>query len=96
MEVPFSIKLKPAELGLTGPVGAYVILSGAIDLVYKDRNGWTIVDYKTDDVEDNIQDFVRYYSPQVKAYSRFWEETSGEKVSRTGLFFVQRREFIEV
>ena len=61
MEVPFSLKLKPAELGLTGPIGEYVILSGAIDLVYKDKNGWTIVDYKTDDVGDNIQDFVKYY-----------------------------------
>ncbi len=96
MEVPFSLKLKPAELGLSGPIGEYVILSGVIDLVYKDRNGWTIVDYKTDDVGDNIQDFVKYYSPQVKAYSHYWEETSGEKVSRKGLFFVHRREFIEV
>ena len=96
IEVPFSLKLKPSDLGLTGNTGEYVILSGAIDLVYKDQKGWTIVDYKTDDVGDNIQDFVRYYSPQVKAYSHYWEETSGEKVSRTGLFFVQRREFIEV
>ena len=95
-EVPFSLRLKPSELGFTSPMEEYVILSGVIDLVYKDQNGWTIVDYKTDDVGNNIQDFVRYYSPQVKAYSRYWEEVSGEKVSRTGLFFVQRRKFIEV
>ena len=73
-----------------------MILSGVIDLVYKNQKGWTIVDYKTDDVGDNIQDFVKYYAPQVKAYSRYWEETSGEAVSKTGLFFVQRKEFIEI
>ena len=96
MEVPFSLKLKPSELGLTDSKGEYVILSGVIDLVYKNQKGWTIVDYKTDDVGDNIQDFVKYYAPQVKAYSRYWEETSGEAVSKTGLFFVQRKEFIEI
>jgi ATP-dependent helicase/nuclease subunit A len=92
-EVPFSLRLKPSDLGLPQSSGEWAILSGTIDLVYKNHDGWTIVDYKTDDVGEKMEDFVKYYTPQVKAYSRFWEEMSGEKVARVGLYFVHSKQF---
>lgn len=76
--------------------GEYVILSGAIDLVYRGRDGWTIVDYKTDDVSEDIDEFIRHYEAQVKAYVRFWQEITGERVARAGLFFVKTKEVHEV
>jgi ATP-dependent helicase/nuclease subunit A len=96
VEVPFSLKLAPSDLGLGSEAGKHVILSGAIDLVYKGKDGWRIIDYKTDDVSDNIDEFVRYYAPQIKAYSRFWQEITGEKVVKAGLFFVKTKELREV
>jgi len=95
-EVPFSLRLKPFDLGLPQSSGEWAILSGTIDLVYKNRDGWTIVDYKTDDVGETMEDFVKYYTPQVKAYSRFWEEMSGEKVAKAGLYFVHAKQFVTV
>ncbi len=96
MEVPFSLKLKSSDLGLGNDASEYVILSGAIDLVYKSGNGWTIIDYKTDDVTDNLDEFVQYYAPQVKAYSKFWQEITGEKIIKAGLFFVKTKRVYDV
>lgn len=96
MEVPFSIRVKPADLGLPSTTAEWAVLSGAIDLVYKTKEGWTLVDYKTDDIGTDFDKFVQYYSPQVKAYVRFWEEITGEKVARAGLFFTQTGQFADV
>ena len=52
--------------------------------------------YKTGDVGENLKDFVNYYSPQVRAYSRFWEEMSGEKVAKAGLYFIHTKQFVPV
>lgn len=92
VEVPFSLKLAPSDLGLGRDAGQHVILSGAIDLVYRGKDGWIIIDYKTDDVSNNVDEFVRYYAPQIKAYSKFWQEITGEKVVKAGLFFVKTRD----
>jgi ATP-dependent helicase/nuclease subunit A len=92
-EVPFSLRLKPSDLGLPPTSGEWAILSGTIDLVYKNHDGWTVVDYKTDDVGEKMEDFVKFYTPQVKAYSQFWEEMSGEKVAKAGLYFVHSKQF---
>jgi len=95
-EVPFSLRLKPTDLGLPQSSGEWAILSGTIDLVYKNHDGWTVVDYKTDDVGEKMEDFVKYYTPQVKAYSRFLEEMSGEKVAKAGLYFIHAKQFVTV
>jgi ATP-dependent helicase/nuclease subunit A len=95
-EVPFSIRLKPTDLGLPQSSGEWAILSGVIDLAYKNHDGWTIVDYKTDDVGGKIEDFVKYYSPQVKAYSRFLEDISGEKVAKAGMYFIHAKQFVPI
>ncbi len=96
VEVPFSLRLKPTDFGLPPSSGEWVILSGTIDLIYKGNGGWTIVDYKTDDVGEKLEDFINYYSPQVKVYSRFWEEMSGEKVIKAGLYFIHTKQFVPV
>jgi ATP-dependent helicase/nuclease subunit A len=79
--------------------GAPVFLSGAIDLVFREQDGWVIADYKTDRIPDAVLDKgaeeakraldarVEYYRPQVQLYSRFWEKITGEKVKESGLYF---------
>lgn len=79
--------------------GAPVFLSGAIDLVFKEEDGWVIADYKTDRVPDAVRErgpveagkafgaLVDHYRPQVKLYTRFWEKITGEKVKEAGLYF---------
>lgn len=64
------------------------ITRGVIDLCFKESTGWGLVDYKTDDISTaDLADAVKYYRPQMQAYSNFWQTITGESVSETGLYF---------
>lgn len=95
VEVPFSIRLKPSDLGYPDKEDM-VILSGIIDLIYKNEEGWIIVDYKTDDISKDKDSFIEYYTPQVRTYCKYWEKVTGEKVAKAGLFFTHSKEFVSV
>lgn len=61
------------------------IVYGVIDLVFKEDNGWVIVDYKTDDFEKD-EERRRSYMKQVEMYKRYWERISGERVKDNFLY----------
>lgn len=83
MEVPFGQHVPGS------PGNNDTLVSGVIDLVFLEEEGWVIVDYKTDTVKDDeeLYRLVDYYSPQLDLYRSFWEEIAGEKVLETGLYF---------
>ncbi|MGB4044135.1 MAG: PD-(D/E)XK nuclease family protein, partial [Thermacetogeniaceae bacterium] len=92
VEVPFSQKttdLLPNEKTL---------VSGVIDLVFQEENGWVIVDYKTDTVhgKDELNRLVEYYRPQLDLYRRFWEDITREIVVETGFYFTSVNEYIRL
>ncbi len=66
-------------------------LNGTIDLVYRVKNGWKIVDYKTDTVSDDrhLKQLTDYHAGQLKVYSYLWEKLTGEKVVERTLMFVK-------
>ena len=88
VEVPFSLKIDEK--------GKAKIVSGIIDLVFKEPEGWVIADYKTDKVDDNLDDLVSYYRPQIELYSKFWGKMTGEKLKESGLYFVDTGEWVNV
>jgi len=103
LEVPFSVKADGLELGRTDKLP--VILSGVIDLVFLEPLeekgdspllGWVIADYKTDEILDDLQTYVDYYAPQVRLYSSYWAELTGQPVKETGLFFTYLNRWIPV
>jgi len=64
------------------PIGALVestIVSGAVDLLYRDRGEWVVVDYKTDRGADEGTLRGRY-APQGAAYAVAVEAATGEVV----------------
>ena len=66
------------------------MLRGAIDLIFKEEDGWVLVDYKTDSlVGKEPGDLVRKYAPQVRLYAAAWEECAGEAGKETALYFTQ-------
>ena len=93
-EIPFSIKTDAKALELDKDLP--VILTGVIDLVFWEDGGWVIADYKTDEIERSVKKFVDYYTPQVKIYSRFWEQITGEPVKEAGLYFTSINKWIKV
>jgi ATP-dependent helicase/nuclease subunit A len=87
-EVPFSTGT--ADRGKLG------VVSGAIDLAFRETGGWVLADYKTDRVDDNLPALVDYYRPQVDLYRTLWQDMSGETVKEAGLFFVDGSRWVSV
>jgi ATP-dependent helicase/nuclease subunit A len=91
-EVPFSIKIEDGDplYDQLQTDEMPILLSGVIDLVIKEREGWTIVDYKTDRVEDinDLSKLSEKYGEQVRQYCLLWKELTGEKVERAEIYFV--------
>ncbi|MBS4008087.1 MAG: PD-(D/E)XK nuclease family protein [Clostridium sp.] len=93
MSTPLWQRLRAAtEKWTEVPFGIYengIYLTGTIDLAFREKEGWILVDYKTDTVRDDIHlaDLVAYYQPQVGKYAEVWKNTTGEAVKEYGLFF---------
>lgn len=91
-EVPFSIKVEEGDplYDQLQKDEKIVLFSGVIDLVIKEREGWTIVDYKTDRVEDKKDLIIlsEKYGEQVRQYCQVWKEITGDKIERAEIYFV--------
>jgi ATP-dependent helicase/nuclease subunit A len=92
-EVPFTIKIEPEHslyAELAGQDSRPVILSGTIDLVFKEVDGWVVVDYKTDRPknEKDYPELVEVYQKQIAIYSQVWQEITGEQVKQSSIYFV--------
>jgi ATP-dependent helicase/nuclease subunit A len=89
-EVPITIKVDQGELyaGQTFDKTCYV--NGSIDLVFREDEGWTIVDYKTCAKNQVKSELVKQYQPQLDGYKEAWEKATKEKVAKTEIFFVEK------
>ena len=72
-EVPFSI------------VKEDTVVSGIIDIVFKEEDGWVLVDYKTDDFERDPKR-KEVYEKQLDTYADSWQKATGEKVKEKLLY----------
>jgi len=59
-------------------------------------DGWVIADYKTDEISNDLQDYVDYYAPQLKLYSKYWAEITGENVKECGLYFTSVNKWVAI
>ena len=87
-EVPFSTK--------TDDRGKPKVMSGTIDLAFREHDGWVLADYKTDTVGESLPDLIDYYRHQVEIYRTLWQDMSGEPVKEAGLFFVDGSRWVRV
>ena len=89
-EIPFQILLDENVKDESIPT----ILRGAIDLIFKEADGWVLVDYKTD--KGDPAKLLETYAPQLGLYSRCWERITGERVKEQGLFFSRTSKYYAV
>jgi ATP-dependent helicase/nuclease subunit A len=83
-EVPLTMMTEEDEASSSLPT----LQRGAIDLVFREAQGWVIVDYKTDRVDaKSVKAKVEHYRPQVESYAKAWARLVGEPVREIGLFF---------
>ncbi len=83
-EVPVHVDLAPEDAPRLD------IVKGVIDLVFREKDGWVIVDYKTDDRSPKaLGDLVGKYRPQIELYRAAWERATKEPVKEAGIYFVR-------
>ncbi len=93
VEVPFAQCLPPEAMNANCPT----MLRGVIDLAFRERDGWVIVDYKTDPVTTEQQaDVIAHYQGQVDLYAKCWTSLLEEPVSEKGLFFTSTGEYVSL
>jgi ATP-dependent helicase/nuclease subunit A len=88
VEVPFSHTVSDGEIPR--------VVSGTIDLVFKEKDGWVIVDYKSDKIDGKLEPLIEYYKPQVEMYRDLWQKMTGEKVKEAGLYFIDAAKWVKV
>lgn len=81
----------PFALHETSPDGVPAVVTGTIDLVFRDPDtgAWVVVDYKTDGrVDSEFRKRVPQYRAQVERYAECWEALAGGSVQERILLFV--------
>jgi hypothetical protein len=61
-----------------------------IDLAFKTAEGWTLIDYKTDELGVGSDPLITLYAPQIRAYANHWSAQPGTPI-RAGLHFHPQR-----
>ncbi|MGI6561152.1 MAG: helicase-exonuclease AddAB subunit AddA [Clostridia bacterium] len=96
-EMPFYLLLDPAEYyafkgeALCDSCEGMppILMQGIIDLWYKDEEGITVVDYKTDRIFENVTEtFLERYGVQLSLYKKALERITGEKVNNVYIYAV--------
>ena len=65
---------------------------GSIDLVYRDADGWHVIDFKSDRLDGaSAQEAAGHYAVQIGLYQRALEAAVGEPAS-AGLLFLRSGE----
>ena len=89
-EIPFTFEKR---VGVPRPV----LIRGSIDLVFRETDGWVLVDYKTDRLRGREPGALALrYAPQVLLYAEAWEQTTGERPRETALYFVREDLYVPV
>jgi len=87
----------PFQMHLSQGVEVPTVVRGVIDLVFKEKDGWVLVDYKTDSFEGKVPDsLVSKYSPQVGLYAKAWRESTGDPVKEKAIYFVHTGSLVSV
>lgn len=102
-EVPFSLHLKPPDpllhLFASEKITTdSILLNGIIDLVLKENDTWSIIDYKSDRVKTtgDLEALTEMYRNQVAVYAGAWEAITWESVSSFSLYFLYSNTLITI
>ena len=89
-EYPFSILAEASRFYPEAPEGEELLLQGVIDAWFREPDGLTVVDFKSDRVSASAAfDRAERYRGQLAAYAHALEVLTGEKVRRQVLWFLR-------
>ncbi len=97
-ELPFTVRLDACTF-TGGAPSDFVILQGVADLLFREGDGWVLVDYKTDWCGKDggrVQELVSGYTPQLQLYRLAVERTLREPVKETWLVFLRANKEVPI
>jgi ATP-dependent exoDNAse (exonuclease V) beta subunit len=65
------------------------LLSGAVELLYCNANGWHLIDYKTDQL--SIEALSGQYGGQIRPYAKHWSSLAGGNLVSVGIYSVREQ-----
>ncbi|HBQ26005.1 MAG TPA: hypothetical protein DD791_06400, partial [Syntrophomonas sp.] len=88
-EVPFNqLRLAAEIMDDTIIPDEKLLVQGVIDLFFYEGDEIVLVDYKTDYItEDNREELISFYQPQLTLYKEALETIQGKKVKESYLYF---------
>jgi len=102
-ELPFSLTLPANEVYATwqSETEEQVLIQGVLDCVIPKDDGWIILDYKTDAIQDEVdkelkEKLIKRYETQISLYKRAIETIWKQPVNRTYLYFFSKQLLIDV
>ena len=102
-EVPFNITLpaRSVYVGWDHETDEHVLLQGVIDCMIPYKDGWIILDYKTDTIEEEVTDalkekLIKRYETQLSLYRYALEQIWKESVHQVYLYFFAKQLVLEV
>ncbi|MBU8790352.1 helicase-exonuclease AddAB subunit AddA [Oceanobacillus caeni] len=101
-EVPFSLTLPANEVYAHWTGGnERVLIQGVIDCLIPFEDGWMVLDYKTDAINEELTDrlknkLIKKYETQMNLYRHAIEEISKQPVKKTYLYFFSKQLVVEV
>lgn len=78
--------------------GRDVIQRGVIDLVFLEKDGWVVVDYKSDNVdpEADLGEAAAIHAEQLRAYANAWRTLTKQTVKEAGVYFIRAGAYVVV
>ncbi len=96
-EFPFTLLVPATRYEPDAPEGERVLLQGVVDCWYRDADGITIVDYKSDRIPlEELEERSAHYRPQLVAYRQAMEAILEEKVTHCLLWYLTLGRGVEV
>lgn len=96
-EQPFRVLLDAEKLYKDIENSDKILVQGRFDLILKEADGISVLDYKTDRVRgDKLKQRAKNYEPQLYIYGLAAEELFEEKVKEKLIYFLEAEELVKL
>ncbi len=96
-EQPFRVLIDAEKLYKDVESSDKILVQGRFDLILKEADGITVLDYKTDRVRgDKLKQRAKNYEPQLYIYGLAAEELFEEKVKEKLIYFLEAGQLVDL
>lgn len=98
-EAPFSLAVEASRIFTEDPLAKEetIIVQGILDLAFLEKDGWVLLDYKSNWVEpDNLQKLAQRYRLQMELYEQAVIAITDQPVKEKYLYFLRKNLFLQI